>query len=221
MAVITFSRQYGSGGDEIAVRVCEALDYRYFDKQMMVEAAASAGLCDAEVVDFSEDQYKVQDFIAKLFRSGPRLVKEIRTREEHHGPIATLTARELNEADCVALVRYSIGRAYSEGNMVIVGRGGQAVLQNKPGVLHVRVVAPMEQRIQRLREAGMTGIADIKQAIADKDRASAEYLKRFFNIQWDDPVHYHLVINTGLLSVDAAVEAIVAAVRAMQPAVAG
>lgn len=219
MAVITFSRQRGSGGDEIATRVCEALDYRYFDKQLMIEAAASAGLCDAEVVDFSEDKYKVQDFIARLLRAGPRPVKEIRTREEHHGPIETLTARELNEADCVALVRYSIDRAYAQGNMVIVGRGGQAVLRDKPGCLHVRVIAPLEQRISRLRAEGMTGIADIKQAIADSDRASAEYLKRFFNIQWDDPVHYHLVLNTGLLSIDAAVEAIVAAVRALQPAV--
>jgi cytidylate kinase len=44
MAVITISRQIGSGGEEIAQQVCEALRYRYFDKQLLIEAAAESGL---------------------------------------------------------------------------------------------------------------------------------------------------------------------------------
>ena len=51
MAVITISRQYGSGGDEIASRVCELLGYRYFDKRMMAQVASEAGLSSKEVID--------------------------------------------------------------------------------------------------------------------------------------------------------------------------
>lgn len=219
MTVITISRQLGSGGDVIAAQVCEQLGYRYFDKEMMIEAAANVGLCETEVVDFTEDRYKVQDFISRLLRARPRTVKELLVREEQHGLIETLTLRELNEEDCAALVRYTIERVHAEGNVVIVGRGGQAILKDKPNVVHVRIFAPQETRIQRLRARGMSGVSEIKNTIRDSDRASAEFLKRFFNIQWDDPEHYHLILNTGLLDTDTAAETIVAAARKLSTAV--
>lgn len=215
MAVITLSRQVGSGGDEIAARLCEALNYHYFDKQMMIEAAAEAGLREEEIVDFSEERYKVQDFLSRLFRSGPRPIREVFDRSPVHQIIDTLTVRELDETQCAALVRHTIQRAYDTGNVVIVGRGGQAILKGKPGALHVRVIAPLDQRIQRLRAQGMVGVADIKACIAQKDRATAEYLKRFFDIEWNDPTLYHLVLNTGLLDLDAAARIVMDAVQEM------
>ena len=213
MAVITLSRQIGSWGDEIAARACELLDYRYFDKQLMLETAAEVGLCEPEVVDFSEDRYEVQDFISKLFRSGPRTVKHVLVREDTHGLIDPLSARALNEAQCASLVRYAVLMAYETGNIMIVGRGGQAILKNKPGALHVRVVAPPEVRVQRLREQGMSGISEIRSRINQQDRATAEYLDRFFGIKCDDPANYHLLINTGLTSIEDAAQVIAAAVR--------
>lgn len=59
MAVITMSRQYGSGGDEIAVRVCELLGYRYFDKALMAQIAAETALWEGPIVDYSEDDHRV------------------------------------------------------------------------------------------------------------------------------------------------------------------
>jgi cytidylate kinase len=215
MAVITLSRQVGSGGDEIAARLCTALHYHYFDKQMMIDAATQAGLREEEIVDFSEERYRVQDFLSRLFRSGPRSVREVFDRSTAHQVIDTLTIRELDETQCAALVRHTVLHAYERGKVVIVGRGGQAILREKPGVLHVRVIAPLEPRLQRLRARGMVGVADIKAYIAQKDRATAEYLKRFFNIEWDDPALYHLILNTGLLDLDAAAQIVVDAVRKM------
>jgi hypothetical protein len=40
MAVITISRQYGSGGNEIATRVSEMLGYTYFDKGLITQQAS-------------------------------------------------------------------------------------------------------------------------------------------------------------------------------------
>jgi cytidylate kinase len=158
----------------------------------------------------------VQNFISRLFRSGPRAVKEVLVRKEEHGLLDPLSSRVLDEAQCVDLVRYTVLMAYETGNIVIVGRGGQAILADKPGVLHVRVVAPPEVRIQRLREQGAKGIADIKHHIAQQDRAIAEYLDRFFAITGDDPSNYHLLINTGRMGVEQAAQVIVAAVRQMK-----
>ncbi len=218
MAVVTISRQVGSGGDEIAARVCEVLGYRYFDKQVMIEAAAAAGLGEAEVVDFSEERYRVQDFLSRLLQSRPRTVRQLLVREEAHKLIDTLTSRQMDEAQCVDLIRYAITSVCEQGDIVIVGRGGQAVLQGKPGVLHVRVVAPLEERIYRLRERGVSGVSELKLTIAERDRASAEYLKRFFGISWDDPALYHMILNTGQLALDAAARIIASAVEQIAPA---
>lgn len=75
MTVITISRELGSGGEEIARQVCDALKYRYFDKQVLVEAAAEVGLSSDLVVDYSEDRYEVRNLLSRLLRSGPRPVK--------------------------------------------------------------------------------------------------------------------------------------------------
>ena len=217
MTVVTLSRQVGSKGDEIATKVCDLLGFRYFDKQMIIDAAIDSDLCEHEVIDFSEDSYKMQDFIARLFRAGPRTVKQRLIREPEHGPIEPLTAQTLDEAHCADLVRRAVLAAHETGNIMIVGRGGQAILQHMPGVLHVRVIAPQEQRIQWLREKGVSGISEIKLTLEKRDRATAEYLKRFFNIAWDDPELYHMVINTGLLTTDAAAQVIAEAVRQISP----
>jgi cytidylate kinase len=218
MAIITLSRQIGSWGDQIALRVCDLLNYRYFDKQLMIETAAEVGLYEPEVVDFSEDSYEVQDFVSRLFRAGPRTVKRVIVREEEHGLLDPLTAKVLNEAQCVSLIRYTVLMAYQTGDTVIMGRGGQAILKDKPGVLHVRIVAPMDLRVQRLRERGMSGISDIKTKINQQDRAAAEYLDRFFGVKWDDPANYHLLINTGMMGVEEAAQVMVAAVKQLKTA---
>jgi len=208
MAVITISRQTGSGGDEIAARVCDLLGYRYFDKQVMLEAAAAAGLCEAEVVDFSEDHYKVRDFLSRLLRSRPRTVRQVLFREEEHKLIDTLTAHDMDEARCADLVRYAISSAYEQGDIVIVGRGGQAVLHNKPGVLHVRIIAPRPQRIALVQER-CNVTAEVAAARVDaSDRARAAYLRRHQDAAWDDPALYDLIINMAHLDMPTAVDLI-------------
>ncbi|NTU63534.1 MAG: cytidylate kinase-like family protein [Chloroflexi bacterium] len=103
------------------------------------------------------------------------------------------------------------------GNVVIVGRGGQAVLRNEPGVLHVRIEAPLDTRIHRvqLRE-GLTFEA-AREVVAERDRAAADYLKRFYGVDWSDSLLYHLILNTGRWGIESASRLIVNAVSQLQP----
>jgi cytidylate kinase len=167
------------------------------------------------VVDFSEERYPVRSFIDKMLRAGTRTVARVSSWQEDNTGEKTLTLRELDAAACAKLVQTSVLVAYQAGNIVIVGRGGQAILRDKPGALHIRVIAPLEKRMQRLRDQGVRGVSDIKTTIEQQDRASAEYLKRFHNIQWDDPTLYDLVINTGRLEIDTAVQMVVGTVQKM------
>lgn len=83
MAVITISRQFGSGGDELAVRLCEKLGYDYFDKRLMERVAVEVGLSQAELVDFSEENYKVRSYFERLMgRSAAQTVARLQTWKE-------------------------------------------------------------------------------------------------------------------------------------------
>src|SRR5512142_1927322 len=99
MATVTISREYGSGGDEIASKVCEILGYRYFDKALMAQLVTETGLSESEMVDFWEDNYKARSFMDRLLAwRGPREVGRVAAwREEPSGTRTRVTAI-LNEA---------------------------------------------------------------------------------------------------------------------------
>ena len=216
MAVITISRQYGSGGDEITTRVCEMLGYRFFDKRMMAWQASQVGLTDNEIVDFWVDNYKVQSFLNRLLR-GPRVVAHVSTWRRDAAGAQVKEMTQLDEDQAITLVRGSIQAAYKESNVVILGRGGQAILKEMPDVLHVRIEAPLGARLQRIQDQGTISLEAAQEIAIQRDKAAADYLKRFCGIDWSDPLLYHLVINTGRWDIEAAAHLIVNAVGHLAP----
>lgn len=220
MSVITISRQYGSGGDEIAAQVCNRLGYHYFDKTLMARIATEAGLSPSEIVDFSEDNYKIQGFWDRLFSWAgvPHVVAQVSNWGEDTTGARVKAVMQLDEIQSVALVQSTIQAAYQRGNMVIVGRGGQAILKTKPDVLHVRIEASLDARNHRIHEQERVSLAAAQDIAVKHDRVAADYLKRFYDIDWADSHPYDLVINTGKLGVEGAVNLIVNAVSYLQPA---
>jgi cytidylate kinase len=219
MPVITISRQFGSRGDEVAKHLCELLAYGYFDKQLLAYIASKVGLPEEEIVDFSEDHYKVRSLLDHLivgWRSPHSIAGSDIWQEELFGKMSTAVST-LDEEQSLALVQSAIRAAYRHSDMVIVGRGGQAILNDKPDVLHVRIEAPLDIRRRRLQEREKLTLAAAQDRVVEHDRASAQYLKRFYNIDWSDPLHYHLTINTNTLSVEAAARLIVKGVDHLTP----
>lgn len=224
MAVITLSRQMGSGGDEIALRVCQALGCQLFTKALVMESAAKEGIFDSDMIDYNEDNHKVSDFLNHLFNQS---LAEQYQSTWIEGTALTNSYLETTpyEEKALELVRKAVWIAYQRGNMLIVGRGGQVILMNQPDVLHVRVVAPIELRAERLvhsrvvegpaagAEVETAPGVDLSERIRARDAASADYVRRFYHYDWDDPLLYHLVINTGRVSIDQAVLMIAAMIE--------
>ena len=193
-----------------------------FDQRLMVRAGTALGLLEREIFDFAETNYKAKSFLEQVF-GGSQDVAQVRMWKEDAAGARSVQELALSESAALQLVQFAIRDAYQVGNVVIVGRGGQALLADQPDVLHVRVVAPDEERIQRVKEelrlarqafkADIEVRRDAQDRIAMRDAASAEYLRRFYNIRWDDPQHYHMVLNTGKLSVEQAVDLILLAVE--------
>ena len=217
MAVITFSRQYGSGGNEVARMVCEKLGYRYFDKTMMTGLCKANNLSCENLVDKDEFQHKVKGLIDEL-------LGDILGHEEDND-WAREQARRIREAadeeDVELQLAQTVIRAAEEaGNVAIMGRGSQAVLQHVPGVLHVRVVAPLEARVQRVLERGEAAESDEARKLVDRlDEAAVSYVRRYYGVDPADPLLYHVVVNTGKMTLAAAAALIASAVtQAPSPA---
>ncbi len=221
MAVITISRQYGSGGDEIAAQLCQQSGYRYFDKKLMARLATDAGLSPSEIVDFSEDNYKIQGFLDHLFGWAgiPHVVAHVGSWSEDTTGARVKAVADLDESQSLAFVQSIIQAAYQQGNMVIVGRGGQVILKNKPDVLHVRIEAPLDARNHRVHEQEKVSLAAAQDLVIKHDRTAADYLRRFYDVDWVDSRLYDLVINTDKLGLEGAVQLIVKAMSCLQPAI--
>jgi len=126
-------------------------------------------------------------------------------------------ARVLDEQGAIELIRATVAAAYRRDNVLIMGRGGQAILEDKPDVLHIRVVAAFEDRVARLQaEQNMTP-SQARRYIQEDDEAKAEYLKVFFNVDPDDATLYHVVLNTSKLGIEGALALIKHALSLLPP----
>lgn len=207
MAIITISRQIGSMGDELAERLSQELGYRYFDKLLMTEIAVASELSEAEVIDYNEDNYKIKNFFEQLFNRKTPLGK-ITVKEKDEMGRTVITTKTFDEENSLAFTQAVIKKLVGWDNVVIVGRGGQILLRNVPHTLHLRVIAPLEFRIENIMKKKGFSREDALKYISEKDRAAQEYLYRFYNVDWNDPELYHMVINMGMWNLDKIVKVI-------------
>lgn len=99
------------------------------------------------------------------------------------------------------------------GNVIIVGRAGNIVTAKNPQILHVRLVAPLEDRVERICHADHKTPADARKFCIEEEAARARYLKTYFNCDINDPLFYHLIINTSRVGCDNAARLIADAVQ--------
>ncbi len=212
MAVITIAREIGTRGDEIAQRVSDLLGYQFFTKALMTRVAQEQGISEAEIVDFSEDSYRGRSFLAALLRR-PTAVATATLHPATTGGGEERVTQVLDEAMAVEFLATTVRALAKRGRVVIVGRGSHMILRGQPGVLHVRIVGDLEHRVQEvIQRAGLTHEGALA-LIGERDRAAAEYVRRFHGVDWADPTLYHLTLNSSLLGEAGATELIVAAAR--------
>lgn len=179
---ITLSQQTGSGAHDIAERLAGMLQqseadplvhWNVFDRQL-VQQALEEHQWPARVEKYmAEDRRSyVQDVMDELFGLRP--------------PSWVL----------VPQIAETIMRLVKTGHVILVGRGSVAVATDLPGVFHVRLVASMPKRIERIK--GVLNLNDdnaIKH-IRREDRGSRRYTQTHFHASLDNDLLYHLVINT-------------------------
>jgi cytidylate kinase len=100
------------------------------------------------------------------------------------------------------------------GNVVIIGRGANIITRNLGFVFHVRLVGSETKRIEHLRAYKHLSLGAASLYLRDEDLGRRRYVKKYYAADIDDPLLYHLVINTDLLSYGEAARTIAETVRA-------
>jgi len=202
--VITITRQYGSGGSDIAQLVARGLGWTVIDNQFVDEVARVAGLPTDEVAQREERAPGLLERLARtLAVASPELF--ITT--------AAVPRVEEDEATIVRLTERIIREAAGHGRVVLVGRGAQALLAQRPDALHVYVVASKPWRMKLAVERLGVEPGSAEQVVDDTDRRRDQYVKTYYGRHRQDPTIYDLVVNAERLGFEGAAGVIVAEAR--------
>src|SRR5690349_22737292 len=136
--VITLTRQYASGGSEVARLVAAQLRWEVIDNEFVDQVARRAGIAPDEVAQRDERAPGLLERLARTLAAG--------SPETLVAPAAA--GVEPDEAAIVQLTERVITEAAAHGRIVLVGRGAQAVLAQRPDALHVYVVASKPWRVR-------------------------------------------------------------------------
>ena len=174
MSIITISHAPYSGGSVIAEKVAASLNYRSFEREVLIEASRRYGIPEAKYTEVLEgDRHWWERWLESL-----RLYR------------ITLQA---------AMCELAQG-----GRLVYYGRAGQELLPGVSHVLKVLIVAPIEYRMEEVKtRKGLEG-ESARQFLKELDRVRSRRLRAVFNADWLDPVGYDLVLNSSRLSVNSA-----------------
>ncbi|MDX1389856.1 MAG: cytidylate kinase-like family protein [Acidobacteriota bacterium] len=179
---VSVSRQLGSGGTDFARRLADRLGWQTFDHEilkMIAEATASREQVLRGLDEHSWNRF--QDYLTSMVVGSP-------TRSGF----------------IVELIRVVWGLA-RKGNAVLLGRGANWFLDPCYG-LRIRVVAPVESREALLvRERGVSEV-EARVLVARNDVDQAAFIRETFARDIDDPLGYDLVLNTGGLDLEVAVD---------------
>jgi cytidylate kinase len=209
--VITLEREYGSGGGEIAASIAARLGWKLWDQSLTEEIARRLD-CDCGAVAKHEEKKDPAYY---------RLLKAF-MRGSFEG---SLNAPRLHMVDteCVREVAQKLLPEIADaGKAVIVGRGSAYYLSKRVDAFHVFIYAPFPERVRRLQAAGKSEKEAIE-LVETVDRDRADFITKYFNVDWPGRHRFHLMVNSGMGN-EAAVEIILDAlaryekVRSRSPA---
>jgi len=168
--MLTISRQYGSEGDEITRLLAVELGWRLLDNPRVEQLLVEKGFPQAVVETFNERR--------------PDLWHRLSSGKERY-------------LHYLKLASYEFAR---QGECIVLGRGGQLMFAGVPGVLKIRITAPLEDRVRRLGEEAGKNLHKALLLAQHSDNERAGFHRFLFHADWDSPYLYDLVLNTHQLS---------------------
>ena len=185
MTVITISREFGSGGDLLAEKVAHSLGYHLVDK-----AFVSAVLCQYGLAEFDVEYEKKPGFWEGF------------------------DTEKAERRDTMVRMLNQVVRAVARhGNVVILGRSGYAILGGLADVLHVRLQAPLEDRIELVRYEKNLSLLEATALVKDNDKVRKAFVESFYRVPWESSHAFDIELNTSRVPVEVATDWVIQAAK--------
>lgn len=202
MAIVTVSRMYGSGGSLVARRVAETLGWDLLDNGVIDAVAERLGISRAEV---SAHEERLPSLVERLASALTLSVPEML-------PVVDTTLAPTEER-IVAVTRVVIEEAVQTGNAVLVGRGAQCLLANRPDALHVFCYAPRRALAAFVMSERGVPNDEAARIVDEKNRQREQYVKQHWRREWRAAENYDLCVNTGTLGIEGAARLVIGMAR--------
>ncbi len=191
---VTLSREAGSGAHVIGEKLAGILDKRcpntgchwtVFDKNLVEKVLEDHKLPSRLAQFMREDRISaISDTMDELFNL--------------HPPSSTLVRKTSD----------TILHLAELGNVILIGRGAVIITRKLNYMFHVRLVGSLERRVAHVMDYMKVSREAAMAFVTAADRGRRRYAKKYFNLDIDDPLLYHLVINTDAVPYDEAAQLI-------------
>lgn len=200
--LITVTRQYASGGSDIARLVAKALGWTLIDNEFVDQVARRAHLPAAEVAQLEE---RAPGLLERLARTLAAASPEMFVSTSAPPPPV-----DADEATIVKMTERVIAEAAAEGRVVLVGRGAQAMLAQRDNALHAYVIASKPFRRKLAVERLGVDPANVDKVVDETDKQRDHYVSTYYGRDRQDLTRYDLVLNAERLGFEGAAALVVA-----------
>jgi cytidylate kinase len=182
---ITISPQTGAGAGEVARQLAEILE------REEPEGRSPWGVFDRELVEHTLEQHHLPKTLARLMPEDRRSFLD--------DVVDEIIGLRPPSWELVPMLIKSVLHLADAGNVILVGRGAGVVTRAMANMFHVRLIASLEKRIERVQKLENLSPKEAARFIARRDRGRGRYVRAHFHTHVDDDLNYHLVVNTDLL----------------------
>ncbi len=206
MTLIAISAAYGAQGSRIAPKLAERFGVPFLDRAIPVAVAErlEVPVDEVEAHDENSSSGGLLESILRGFLGGDPVAPAPL-------PPETFISEDFHRATREVLLERA-----AAGEAVILGRGSALALREDPRALRVRLHGPFERRVRQAMRIQRLDEQTAERAAKRLDRAHAEYARRFYGVELDDPGLYHLMVDSTALDLDACVELIAVAAVSLE-----
>jgi hypothetical protein len=189
---------------ETASSVAKRLGFALVDEEIILRAAADAGVEPSTVADVETRRSFMESVFDTAGSSGQDAMLGAGGVESFYGGSFSPADKTSNSEGLRELIRTAIAETADRGSVVVVAHAASHALASRPDVLRVLITASVSTRRARVASEQDLSEKDAAQAVDASDAARADYLKRFYGIRAELPTQYDIVVNTDRLSPDEA-----------------
>ncbi len=178
MAIITISRGTFSGGQKLAECIAAKLGYRCISREVLVETAK----------EFDVSEEKLLEALTKK----PWLLERLTRARDRY----------------LAYIRATLLKEVKDENVVYHGLAGHLLLKDVPHVFRIKVIANIEFRVRNAMERNNLSREEALRYIRDVDEGRARWTRFIYDVDWNDPNLYDLVVNLDQIAIESACDVV-------------